>query len=290
MEPNNQQNARTVKWNPSDFPTPDKPTIGIKFYNINSGEERMCDTEALITAFYNSSNLHVNATVGQDLGWRLSKETVRRMRDIQEDEEKMEKIVRRFRLNEESEVTDSHVLTYIFQQDLTNARKSEESKQGQFARQYEEDIRSLDDEPSADQDDGEGDGPAPLKPAAAPRRNVRLTPAQQKALDDSRKREANLEAGRPINEGIDQPPEQPQEEIPEEELEPETSGNGDDGADQAPPADEAAQDEGSGEGSEPETAPEPTPEKPANKPASRSGRKPTNKPVAKPTQNSDNEA
>jgi hypothetical protein len=208
MENQNQQNAKTVKWNPQDFQR-DEPTIGIKFYNINSGETRLATTEALITAFYNSSNLHVNAMVGQDFGWRLAPVTVKRMRDIRDDEIKMDRIVSRFRLTEVGEVTDSHILTYMFQEDLRNAAKDEEAKQNAYAKQYEQDLRDLDNDSIVDES-----GTSQTAPAKAPRAasQPRLSAAQKKAeakkLADAKRREDNLANGRDINDGIDMTDEQ----------------------------------------------------------------------------------
>jgi hypothetical protein len=203
MEPNTQQNTnKRVIWNEHDFPAPEKPSIGIEFFNVNSGEKRIADTEALITAFYNSSNLHVNAMVGQDLGWRLAASTVKRMRDLREDETTMQRIVTRFRLTEESDVTDPHLLTYMFHEDLKRAAKAEEVQQSQYQRQYEDELRALDEEILSDT-------PAPEELAKVTKKVVqpKLSAAQrksaQKQLADQKRREANLEAGRDINDGIE---------------------------------------------------------------------------------------
>lgn len=205
MEPNNNNSNKRITWNEQDFPAPEKPEIGIEFYNVNSGETRVCDSEALITAFYNSSNLHVNAAVGQDIGWRLAKETIRRMRNIQDDEDELERIVRKFRLNDETEITDSHILTYMFQKDLRRKQREESSKQNSHRAQYERDLQDLDLEAHVDTEEDELDdqpaGPRRTTATSAPAR--RLSPRDAKLLADAQKREANIEAGRPINEGIE---------------------------------------------------------------------------------------
>lgn len=206
---NTQQNAKTVKWNEHDFPPVEKPTVGIEFFNINSGEKRVANTEALITAFYNSSNMHVNAMVGQDLGWRLAASTVKRMRDIRDDDTVMDRIVARFRLNEVSEITDPHLLTYMFQEDLRKAAKAEETHQEGFAKQYEDDLRALDE---ADDEEtttitSTTSRPRPVKTAPAKATQPRLTAAQKKTATkqaaDAKRREDNLAAGRDINDGIE---------------------------------------------------------------------------------------
>jgi hypothetical protein len=198
------QNPKTVKWNPQDFPTPEKPTVGIEFFNVNSGEKRVADSEALITAFYNSSNLHVNAMVGQDFGWRLAPATVKRMRDIRDDDALMDRIVTRFRLTEVSEVTDPHLLTYMFQEDVRNKARSESNESSQFARQYEDELRALDEEPTTVDPLGSLQK-ATATPAAksAPRLSAAQKKAANKQAADAKRREENLAAGRDINDGID---------------------------------------------------------------------------------------
>jgi hypothetical protein len=195
-----QQNSnKRVVWNKDDFPPVEKPTVGIEFFNVNSGEKKVCNTEALITAFYNSSNLHVNAMVGQDLGWRLAASTVKRMREIREDEAAMQRIVTRFRLTEEADITDPHLLTYMFQEDLKKAAKAEEAEQGQFARQYEEEIRALDEEILSDNTPPSTE----LKKVVQPRLSAAERKTAQKQVADARRREENIAAGRDINDGID---------------------------------------------------------------------------------------
>lgn len=62
----------------------------VKFKNLVSDEERVAESEPLITALYNSSNLHANARLGQDLGWRLAPEVVIEMRRISQDPTQMQ--------------------------------------------------------------------------------------------------------------------------------------------------------------------------------------------------------
>lgn len=56
--------------------------MAINYYNIRTKETRVADSEPLIYALYNSSNLGVNSNQGQDFGWRLAAEVVVEMNRI----------------------------------------------------------------------------------------------------------------------------------------------------------------------------------------------------------------
>lgn len=121
--------------------------MAIKFFNIRSGETRTADTEPMISAFYNSTDQHVNAMVGQDMGWRLAKETVARIREIQNNQQELDRIAQAFQLPM-GEVSETDILWWISLQDARAEAQANQSKQGDFRKQYEAEIRSLDEESS----------------------------------------------------------------------------------------------------------------------------------------------
>ena len=49
---------------------------GISFFSIRTGETHYGKLEPTIAAYLNSSDLGINASRGQDYGWRLSPEWV----------------------------------------------------------------------------------------------------------------------------------------------------------------------------------------------------------------------
>lgn len=117
--------------------------MAIKFYNIKYGETRTVDTAPMLAAFFNSTNLHVNAMVGQDLGWRIAPETIKQMREIQDDEDKMAKIEKMFQLPE-GEIQDIHILNYISIQDAKKAARKMETVENNYEQEYQDQLRALD--------------------------------------------------------------------------------------------------------------------------------------------------
>ena len=116
--------------------------MAISFFNVKTGEKRTVDTEPMIAAFFNSSDQHVNATLGQDFGWRLAPETVKRMRDIMAENNKMNQIATTFQLPLDG-VSKTDVVRWI---SLEDARKEQEAEQTDYTREYEEQIRALEQE------------------------------------------------------------------------------------------------------------------------------------------------
>lgn len=89
--------------------------MAIKFFNIHSGETRVADTPELIAGFMNSSDLGVNARVGQDFGWRVSPEEVAKMRILRNDQVTLERISQRYKINLE-DIQDHDLLNWISDQ------------------------------------------------------------------------------------------------------------------------------------------------------------------------------
>lgn len=117
--------------------------MAIKFFNIRSGETRICDTEPMIAAYYNSSNEGPNAQGGQDFGWRLAPETVARMREIQSDQSALDRIKLNFQLADEPKNTD--ILRWISLQDSREEQGATQEQAVDFERQYQDEIRAIED-------------------------------------------------------------------------------------------------------------------------------------------------
>lgn len=113
----------------------------IKFYNINSGETRLAETEPMIAAFFNSSDLGPNASRGQDFGWRLAPETIIEMERIQSDQRTLETISAKYGILLDH-IDSKDILRYI-------SDKNDDSVSGQkqsaddFKESYEDEIRKL---------------------------------------------------------------------------------------------------------------------------------------------------
>lgn len=116
--------------------------MAIKFFNIHSGEEREVDTEPMIAAFYNSTNLHINAMVGQDFGWRIAPETIERIEAIKSDEAVLLRIASKFNLLLDG-ISDTDILHWISIEDAKAKESNSEAGQNNYAREYEDRIRAI---------------------------------------------------------------------------------------------------------------------------------------------------
>lgn len=117
--------------------------MAIKFFNIRSGEEKTVDTEPLIAAFFNSSDQHVNARLGQDFGWRLAPETIARMREIQSNQNTMDRIAQAFNLPI-GEVSDTDVVRWISLEDALAEASKRQTVEGDFEAEYQRKLAELD--------------------------------------------------------------------------------------------------------------------------------------------------
>jgi len=121
----------------------------ITFFNIKTGEKRTIDpslidptfVEPAITALWNSGNLHVNATRGQDFGWRLGAETLKRIQDVQEDDMLLSRIASSMQRPLE-DLNETDILTWLAKDDAAKEAKKNAQTQGNFQAQYEQELRS----------------------------------------------------------------------------------------------------------------------------------------------------
>lgn len=120
----------------------------ITFFNIKSGEVKEVDTEPTLAAFYNSTDQHVNAHVGQDMGWRLAPETIKRIREIKTDQRLMDRIATTFQLPDDG-VSDTDVLRWISLEDARKEAEKTQVSESDHKATYEAQLRALD-EPKND--------------------------------------------------------------------------------------------------------------------------------------------
>ena len=118
--------------------------MAILFHNIKSGERRLCRTEPMIAAHYNTSDRNPNAHQGQDMGWRLSPKTVVEMERIMNSPQEMSQIAASFGVPVDS-VSQTDVLNWISRQ-FDKSNQGAEDKKEDFERRYRDDIRRLQDE------------------------------------------------------------------------------------------------------------------------------------------------
>lgn len=87
---------------------------GIGFYNIKSDETHYAKLEPTIQAYINSSDMGINASRDQDFGWRLEPKWVKAVRDFQNDEDKMDTLSAKLRLEDGVSPNTIQILLYIY--------------------------------------------------------------------------------------------------------------------------------------------------------------------------------
>lgn len=155
----------------------DNEPKGIPFFNIKSGDTHYLRLEPQIQAYINSSDLGINASRGQDFGWRLAPEWVHKVKAFRKNETKMQFLVAR---NGGRKVTTSQVLYAIYGEQLRAAAERADEESAPFEEEYLQKISSNSTQPEAavenltDDDIGDFDDPdegpvEPVKPKVTPK-------------------------------------------------------------------------------------------------------------------------
>lgn len=150
---------------------------GIEFFNIKSGDTHYCRLEATIQAYINSSDMGINASRGQDFGWRLAPSWIKLVRDFRKDENKMANLGAKLRLEEDQSPSLIQILYAIYGAQLRAARLAAQEDENPFEEEYLQQIK--DDKSPVSTTDSEWDNfdrianqaeptPAPENPGEAP--------------------------------------------------------------------------------------------------------------------------
>ena len=121
----------------------DNQPKGIAFFSVKTGETRYAQLEPQIQAYINSSDMGVNASRGQDFGWKLAPEWVEKVRAFRKDENKMERLVSR---NGGQKVTTTQILYAIYGEQLRVWEQVQEDESSPYEEQYLESISGKPDE------------------------------------------------------------------------------------------------------------------------------------------------
>lgn len=118
--------------------------MAIEFRNIKTNERRTLDDPHQIGAFINSSDLHVNSNLGQDFGWRLAPEIVRRIERMRQDSELLDRLSSRLGISVD-DITTIHLVNQISHEENVKARTEqyEETSKGKFQDEYDREIEEL---------------------------------------------------------------------------------------------------------------------------------------------------
>lgn len=117
----------------------DNKPKGIEFFNIKTGETHYAVLGPQIQAFINSSDMGINASHGQDFGWRLGKEWVKKVRVFRSKEDKMERLTEK---NGGKKPSVSQILYTIYGEQMRVFNQHAEENENPFEEEYLQSISS----------------------------------------------------------------------------------------------------------------------------------------------------
>lgn len=115
---------------------PNRPK-GVAFYSVKSGETRYAISGAQIQAYLNSSDMGINASHGQNFGWRLAADWVEKVKEFRRDEAKMERLSTKFGGRK---VTVPQVLAAIYSSELRAYTQIKQDDENPFEEKYLQDL------------------------------------------------------------------------------------------------------------------------------------------------------
>jgi len=110
---------------------------GISFFSIRTGETHYCKLEPTIAAYINSSDMGINASRGQDYGWRLSEKWVKKVRAFKRNPVQMSILTSK---NGGQKPTLVQILYYMYGEQLQAYFEAQEDNENPFEEQYLEAI------------------------------------------------------------------------------------------------------------------------------------------------------
>lgn len=106
---------------------------GIGFFSIKGGETHYAKLEPTIAAYINSSDMGINASRGQDFGWRLDPDWVKRVRAFRKDNLQMSLLTQR---NSGQKPTTVQILYYLYGEDLRAYQEELEDHDNPYEEEY----------------------------------------------------------------------------------------------------------------------------------------------------------
>lgn len=119
---------------------------GIPFYSIKSGETHYAKLEPTIAAYLNSSDMGINASRGQDYGWRLGADWVKRIKAFRRNQTQMSILTSK---NGGQKPTTIQILYYMYGEELANFYEEQEENENPFEDDYQDQISGRSDESKA---------------------------------------------------------------------------------------------------------------------------------------------
>lgn len=110
---------------------------GIPFYSVKTGETHFAKLEPTIAAYINSSDMGINASRGQDFGWKLGADWVKRVRAFRRNSTQMSILTAK---NGGQKPTTIQILYYMYGEELQAFYEEQEEHENPFEEQYQDDI------------------------------------------------------------------------------------------------------------------------------------------------------
>lgn len=112
---------------------------GIGFFSVKTGETHYAKLEPTIAAYINSSDMGINASRGQDFGWRLDAEWVNKVKAFRRDRMQMQLLTAQ---NSGQKPTTIQILHFLYGEELRAYQEEVEEHENPFEDQYQRDIAS----------------------------------------------------------------------------------------------------------------------------------------------------
>lgn len=110
---------------------------GIGFFSVKTGETHYCKLEPTIAAYINSSDMGINASRGQDFGWRLDPEWVKRVKAFRRDRTQMQILSA---ANNGQKPTTIQILHYLYGEEVRAYQEDLEENENPYEDQYQDEI------------------------------------------------------------------------------------------------------------------------------------------------------
>lgn len=110
---------------------------GVPFYDTKSGDTHYLKTEPQIQAYINSSDMGINASRDQDMGWRLGAEWVKKIKRFKRDQNQMSILAAR---NGGQRVTTVQILYYLYGQQVAQYMEEMEDNENPFEEEYQRQL------------------------------------------------------------------------------------------------------------------------------------------------------
>jgi hypothetical protein len=110
---------------------------GIAFFNVKSGDTHYAKLEPTIAAYINSSDMGINASRGQDFGWKLAPEWVKKVREFRRNTLQMSILTA---ANGGQKPSTVQVLYHLYGEELRAYSEELEEHENPFEEEYQRQI------------------------------------------------------------------------------------------------------------------------------------------------------